>query len=126
PHTDFSGDIESGVLKMMAIGLGKAVGAQEAHRWSRKIGFEACLRAVSARVLASGKILCGLALIENEFHEIAQVCASLPDGIVAQEEKALTIAKRLVPRIPCRELDLLIVDEIGKNVSCAAMDTKVI
>jgi hypothetical protein len=126
PHTDFSGSIESGVVKMMAIGLGKALGAQEAHRWSRKIGFEACLRAISARILASGKILCGLALVENEFHEIAQVCASLPEGIIAQEEKALTLAKQLVPRIPFRDLHLLIVDELGKNVSGSGMDTKVI
>ena len=126
PHTDFSGNIESGVLKMMAIGLGKALGAQEAHRWSRKIGFEACLRAISARILASGKILCGLALVENEFHKIAHIYASLPEGIVAQEENALTIAKRLVPRIPFSDLHLLIVDELGKNVSGSGMDTKVI
>lgn len=126
PHTDFSGNIESGVLKMMAIGLGKALGAQEAHRWSRKIGFETCLRAISAKILATGKILCGLALVENEFHEIAHIYASLPEGIVAQEENALRIAKRLVPRIPFPELHLLIVDELGKNVSGSGMDTKVI
>lgn len=126
PHTDFSGAIESGVLKMMAIGLGKAVGAQEAHRWSRKIGFETCLRAVSSRILASGKILCGLAVIENEFHHIAHLSASLPDGIIEQEEKALRLAQRLVPRIPFRDIDLLIVDELGKNVSGSGMDTKVI
>ena len=126
PHTDFSGNIESGVLKMMAIGLGKAAGAQEAHRWGRKIGFEACLRAISARILGTGKILCGLALIENEFHQIAQIHASLPDGIVAQEEKALLIARRLVPRLPFRDIHLLMVDELGKNVSGAGMDTKVI
>jgi hypothetical protein len=126
PHTDFSGNIESGVVKMMAVGLGKALGAQEIHRWSRKIGFEPCLRAVSAKVLSSGKILCGLALIENEFHQIAHVCASMPEGIIAQEENALTIAKRLVPRLPFPELDLLVVDELGKNISGSGMDTKVI
>ena len=126
PHTDFSGNIESGVVKMMAVGLGKAVGAQEVHRWSRKIGFEPCLRAVCAKVLSSGKILCGLALIENEFHQIAQVYATVPEGIVAQEEKALTIARQLVPRIPFSDLDLLVVDELGKNVSGSGMDTKVI
>ncbi|HET7215063.1 MAG TPA: DUF362 domain-containing protein [Terriglobia bacterium] len=126
PHTDFSGNIESGVVKMIAVGLGKAVGAQEVHRWSRQIGFEPCLRAVCAKVLSSGKILCGLALIENEFHQIAQVYASAPEGITAQEEKALIIAKQLVPRIPFPELDLLVVDELGKNISGSGMDTKVI
>ena len=71
---------------------------------------------MSERVLASGKILCGLALIENELHEIAEVRASLPSEIVAQEEAALNIARGLVPRIPFLNIDLLIVDEIGKNI----------
>jgi hypothetical protein len=126
PHTDFSGSIESGLLKMMTIGLGKAAGAHEAHRWFWKCGFEAVIRAMSERVLASGKILCGLALIENELHEIAEVRASLPSEIVAQEEAALNIARGLVPRIPFLNIDLLIVDEIGKNISGAGMDTKII
>lgn len=126
PHTDFSGNVESGVLKMMTVGLGKAAGAQELHRWSREIGFEPCLRAMADKILASGKILCGVALVENEFHQIAHLSASLSQGIVAQEEKALALAKRLVPRIPFRDLDVLIVDELGKNISGSGMDTKVI
>jgi hypothetical protein len=81
---------------------------------------------MSGRILATGKILCGLVVIENEFHKIAHVQASLPEGIVAQEERALALAKRLVPRIPFRDIQLLIVDELGKNVSGAGMDTKVI
>ncbi len=71
PHTDFSGKIESGLLKMMAIGMGKLEGATEGHRQSWKYGFETALRAVSGKVLASGKILCGVALVENELHQIA-------------------------------------------------------
>jgi hypothetical protein len=126
PHTDFSGEIESGVVKMMVVGLGKAVAAREVHRWSRQIGFGACVRAIAGKVLASGKILCGLGLIENEFHQIAHVRASLPERIIAQDEEALVLAKRLVPRIPFRELDLLVVDEVGKNISGSGMDTKVI
>jgi hypothetical protein len=126
PHTDFSGNIESGLVKMMSVGLGKAVGATNVHRWSRQIGFEACLRAVSAKILASGKILCGMGVVENEFHEIAHVSASLPSAIVSQEEQVLAMARKLVPGIPFRSLDLLIVDEIGKNISGSGMDTKVI
>jgi len=126
PHTDFSGTIESGLLKMMAIGLGKEAGAREAHRWFRKYGFEPVIRSMSERTLASGKILCGLALIENEVHQIAEVRASLPAGIIAQEEASLKIARALVPRIPFPKIDLLIVDEIGKNISGAGMDTKVV
>jgi len=126
PHTDFSGAVESGLLKMMAIGMGKATGAREAHLWFRKYGFEPVIRSMSEKVLASGKILCGLALIENEVHQIADVRASLPGEIAAQEQAALTIARALVPRIPFRKIDLLIVDEIGKNISGASMDTKII
>jgi hypothetical protein len=75
---------------MIAIGLGKAEGAREARRWFRKYGFEPVIRSMSEKVPASGKILCGLALIENAFHQIAEVRASLPDGIIAQEEASLT------------------------------------
>ncbi|HZO99746.1 MAG TPA: DUF362 domain-containing protein [Terriglobia bacterium] len=126
PHTDFSGNIESGVVKMMTIGLGKADGATEAHRCSWKHGFETAIRAISTKVLATGKILCGIALIENELHQIAEVRAARPEGIFAQDEEALKTARQLVPRIPFPEIDLLIVDEMGKNISGTGMDTKVI
>jgi Domain of unknown function (DUF362) len=126
PHTDFSGAIESGLLKMIAIGLGKTTGAREAHRWFRKYGFEPVIRSMSEKVLGSGRILCGLAVVENELHQIAGVRASLPADLAAQEEAALKIARGLVPRIPFSKIDLLIVDEIGKNISGTSMDTKVI
>jgi hypothetical protein len=126
PHTDFSGKIESGLLKMMMIGMGKLDGATEGHRQSWKCGFETTIRAVSGKVLASGKILCGVGVVENEMHQIAVVRAALPEGIVAQEESTLQLARTLVPRIPFEELQLLIVDELGKNISGAGMDTKVI
>jgi hypothetical protein len=78
------------------------------------------------RVMATGKILAGLALIENEFHEICVVRAARPEDIVAKEEAALEVARTLVPRIPFAEFQLLIVDQIGKNISGAGMDTKVV
>ena len=126
PHTDFSGKIESGLLKMIAIGMGKLEGAAEGHRQSWQYGFETAIRAVSAKVLASGRILCGVALVENELHEIAVLRAALPEGIVAQEESTLQLARTLVPRIPFPAFHLLMVDEIGKNISGTGMDTKVI
>ena len=126
PHTDFSGKIESGLLKMMAIGMGKAEGARECHRWSWKYGFEAAIRAMSAKVLATGRILCGLAVVENEQHQITAVRAAQPEGIVGMEEGMLRMARPLVPRIPFSKLHLLIVDELGKNISGTGMDTKVI
>jgi hypothetical protein len=126
PHTDFSGKIESGVLKMMVIGLGKLEGATEGHRHARKYGYEHTIRAASGELLASGKILCGVALVENELHEIAAVRAALPEGIMAQEEATFQLARTLVPRIPFEKLHLLIVDQLGKNISGTGMDTKVI
>jgi hypothetical protein len=126
PHTDFTGKIESGLLKMMSVGMGKIAGASEVHHWGWKFGFEKVLRAMSAVTLGSGKILAGLAVVENEAHQVCAVRAALPQGIVAQEESSLAMARGLVPRIPFPGLQLLIVDELGKNISGAGMDTKVI
>jgi hypothetical protein len=126
PHTDFSGEIESGLLKMMMIGMGKLEGATEGHHHSWKYGFETTIRAVSGKALASGKILCGVGVVENELHQIAVVRAALPEGIVAQEESTLRLARTLVPRIPFSAFHLLVVDEMGKNLSGTGMDTKVI
>jgi hypothetical protein len=126
PHTDFSGKIESGLLKMMTIGMGKVEGATEGHRQSWKYGFETTIRSVSGKVLASGKILFGLAVVENELHQIAVVRAALPEDLVGQEESTLRLARTLVPRIPFPAFHLLMVDEMGKNISGTGMDTKVI
>jgi Lactate racemase N-terminal domain len=126
PHTDFSGSIESGLLKMIAVGMGKAEGARETHRWGRKVGPERVIRAMSAVALESGKILCGLGVVENEFHQIAAVRAAGPEGVVSMEETLLVEAKRLVARLPFQDLHVLIVDEMGKNISGTGMDTKII
>jgi len=126
PHTDFTGGIESGLLKMMAIGMGKAEGALECHYWGRRFGLEKTIRAVAERVLATGKILCGVGLVENESHRVAAVRAARPEGLVAMEEEALKMARPLVLRLPFSQFQLLIVDELGKNVSGTGMDTKVI
>lgn len=126
PHTDFNGSIESGLLKMIAVGLGKRNGARETHQWSRRYGNERVIRSIAGVTLATGKILCGLAVAENEMHEIAVLRAALPEGIVAMEEATLPMAKSLVPRLPFEKCHLLMVDEMGKNVSGTGMDTKVI
>jgi Lactate racemase N-terminal domain len=126
PHTSFSGKIESGLLKMIAVGLGKRPGAEETHRWGRKLGFERVIRSMAAVALESGKILAGLAVVENEFHQVAALRGARPQEIAAREEETLVLARRLVPRLPFVHLDLLVVDEMGKNLSGTGMDTKVI
>jgi hypothetical protein len=126
PHTDFSGTIESGLLKLTAVGMGKADGAHECHHWSWKFGFEKVIRAMSAKTLATGKILAGVAVVENEFHQIAAVRAAQAPQIVALEEACLKLARPMVARIPFPQLDLLIIDEMGKNISGTGIDTKVV
>ena len=126
PHSDLSGQIESGMLKMMAIGLGKREGATEGHKQIWKYGFETTIRAVSGKILGSGRILFGVAVVENEMHAVAEVRAACARDIVATEESLITLARNLMPRLPFSRLGLLIEDEMGKNISGAGMDTKVV
>ncbi|MGH9360010.1 MAG: lactate racemase domain-containing protein [Terriglobia bacterium] len=126
PHTSFRGKIESGRLKMLAIGLSKRDGAEEVHLYARKYGYEETIRAVAEVLLASGKILAGVGVVENEFHQICVAQAARPEEMAAQEEALTETARRLVPRLPFSSAHLLIVDELGKNISGTGMDTKVI
>src|SRR5262249_25301919 len=124
-HTDFQGKIESGLFKMIAIGLGKFAGAQHYHTYAYKLGLETVIRSIGRQVLASGKILGGLAILEDAYHNTAQLTA-VPLAIMEQrEEELLTLAKSWMGKIPM-DLDILILDEIGKNISGAGMDTKVV
>ena len=124
-HTDFVGSIESGLFKMMAIGLGKFAGAQRYHTYAYKLGLEQVIRRVGRQVLASGKILGGLAILEDANHNTAQVTALSAEEMEPREEELLCQVKSWMGRIPV-DLDVLILDEIGKNISGAGMDTKVV
>src|SRR5579871_2900425 len=124
-HTDFAGKIESGLFKMMAIGLGKFAGAQRYHTYAYKLGLEHVIRSVGRQVLASGKILGGLAILEDANHNTGKVSAVPVEDMERKEEELLALVKSWKGRIPL-PLDVLILDEIGKNVSGAGMDTKVV
>jgi hypothetical protein len=124
-HTDFAGAIESGLFKMMAIGLGKFAGAQRYHTYAYKLGLEHVIRTIGRQVLASGKILGGLAILEDANHATAKVTAVPVEQMEQREEELLRLAKSWMGRIPT-DLDVLILDEIGKNISGAGMDTKVV
>ncbi len=128
-HTDFSGDIESGLFKMMAIGLGKLAGAQQYHTFAYRMGLEQVIRSVGTKVLETGKVLGGLAVLEGAQHETAGLVAVSSAGASAMlkhEEELLRTVKSWMGKLPASEIDILIVDEIGKNISGAGMDTKVI
>jgi hypothetical protein len=125
-HTDFDGKIESGLCKMMVIGLGKFAGARQYHTFAYKIGLERVIRSVAREVLQSGKILGGLAIVEDENHSTARLAAVPAEQMEDTEEELLALSKSWTARIPVEALDILIVDEIGKNISGSGMDTKVV
>lgn len=125
-HTGFDGKLESGLHKMMAIGLGKWEGAQRYHMWAVRLGLEEVIREVGGVILDSGRMIGGLAILEDAHHGTAEVHAIGAENMVPREEELLARAKAWKADIPVPEFDLLIVDEIGKNISGAGMDTKVI
>jgi hypothetical protein len=124
-HTNFNGRLESGLMKMMAIGLGKFAGAQKYHTHAQRIGLEHVIRAAGRRVLQSGKMIGGLAIIEDAHHNTAKLDAVPAECMEPREEENLALAKSWMPRLPC-DLDVLIVDEMGKNISGTGMDAKVV
>ena len=144
-HTDFSGALESGLFKMMAIGLGKVSGAKTYHTFATRMGLEtpgaqspgweasapgapgleAVIRSVGRQVLASGRILGGLAILEDSGHDTALVEAVPAANMERREEELLALVKTWMPRLPAA-LDVLIVNEMGKNFSGSGLDTKVI
>ena len=125
-HTDFAGPIESGLFKMMAIGLGKFTGARQYHSHAYRMGLERVIRSAGRHVLQSGKVIGGLAILEDAFHHTAKLDAVPAEVMEQREEENLALVKSWAARIPVPELDLLILDEIGKDISGAGMDTKIV
>src|SRR5271157_2008230 len=123
-HTDFAGKIESRLFKMMAIGLGKFAGAQRYHAYAYKLGLEHVIRSVGRQVLKSGKILGGLAILEDANHNTAKLDPVPVEVMEQREEENLALVKTWMGRVAANS-DILILDEIGKNISGAGMDTKV-
>ena len=124
-HTSFEGSIESGVSKMIALGLGKIESARVCHGHARKIGMETVIRSVCGHLLSTGKILGGLAGAQDAYHDTAQVTVLPARRLIDCEVELLRLAKSWMGRIPL-PLDVLIVDEIGKNISGTGMDMKVV
>jgi len=126
PHTDYIGDFESGLAKMAAIGMGKLQGADTLHRYG-VYGLRTLMPEAARLVCQRAPVIFGLASIENAYHEVAQITAVPPEGIAGEQEKELLrVAYNLMPRFPFPEIDILIVEEMGKNISGVGMDPKVI
>jgi Lactate racemase N-terminal domain len=126
PHTDFSGAIESGLLKMMTIGLGKYHGAQHYHRANVQYGYEHVIRTVGRTMLTQARIAFGLGVIENGYDQTAVIRAVRASQLEDTELELQALSKKLAARLPFDFIHLLIVEEMGKNISGAGMDTKVI
>ena len=126
PHTDFHGEVESGLVKMLVIGAGKHSGAISAHGHTIRHGFPAVLRDHGERLLAALPVLCGIALVAGPGERAAVLEVVQPEDFFAREHELLATAYDLLPRLPFEQLDVLVVDELGKDASGTGMDTNVI
>jgi len=126
PHTEFEGPVESGLMKMMAIGMGKHRGCFEVHKQTVQYGYRDVIPEIGGVILKKLPILFGIGIVENIYDETAMIRAVRPDQFLEDEKKLLSDAKRLMARLPLDPLDVLIVDKMGKNVSGTGMDTNVV
>ncbi|HZC19500.1 MAG TPA: lactate racemase domain-containing protein [Rubrobacteraceae bacterium] len=124
-HTDFRSTIESGLLKMASIGLGKHREALALHAYGVK-GIKDYMVDVGEKVLGSGKVLFGVGILENAYEETAEIETIPVERIVRREKELLEESAKLMPKLPVSEMDVLFVDELGKNFSGTGMDTNVI
>lgn len=126
PHTGFSQPFGSGLMKMLAVGLGKAPGAAQIHRQGAGEPMARSIREVAAQIIGTGRVLGGVAIIENAYDETARIVGVGADRILDDEPTLFEEARSLMPRLPVDVMDLLIVEEMGKNFSGTGMDVNVI
>lgn len=121
PHNAFRAVNESGLVKMLAIGLGKQTGADQCHR----LGFGhigRLIREMAALKIERCPVLMGIGVVENAYEHLHSLFVAGPEEIVARDAEALQLARALMPCLPCGQLDLLLVDRIGKEFSGGGMD----
>jgi len=124
PHTGFRGPVESGLCKMLAIGLGKHLGAARLHGEGYVV-FDRLILEAGRAVVATGRVAFGVGVVENAYGEIARIEAVLGDRIPDREPELLDEARRLMPRLLMPEVDVLVVEEFGKDISGVGMDANV-
>ncbi len=126
PHTEFEGPIESGLMKMMAIGLGKHKGCFQVHKQTVNFGYSNIIPGIGKIILNNLPVLFGVGIVENIYDETAIIKAIQPDQFIEEEKKLLTKAKQFMAKLPFDKIDILVIDEMGKNISGTGMDTNVI
>lgn len=125
PHTDFHGPTESGILKMCVIGLGKHRQAIEMHSVGTR-GLRELMPMTARHVIQSGKILLALGIVENAYDQTREIRAALPQDMERVDAELLALARSNMPSLPAPDVDILIVDELGKEISGTGMDTNII
>lgn len=125
PHTSFHGPLESGLVKMLVVGLGKPAGAAQFHSLGAA-RLSAALAEIGEVLLARLPVLGGIAILENGREETADLVPVEPQDLISHEPELLLRAKQLLPRLPVQRLDLLVVDQMGKNFAGTGMDTNII
>ncbi|NIN53449.1 MAG: DUF362 domain-containing protein [Nitrososphaeria archaeon] len=124
PHTDFKDEIESGLMKMLAIGLGKQKGAETVHGYLGE-GYHKYMVQMARMILEKAPITLGLAIVENAYLDPTIIKAISPERFEEEEKELLKIAKEMIAKIPFKDIDVLIVEQMGKNISGIGMDTNV-
>ena len=124
PHTDFHGRYESGLMKMALIGLGKLEGASAVHDYGI-YGLRELIAPGAAQVLSTGKIVAGVGLVENAFHQTLHVELLEAAAIPREEPRLLALAARHMPRLPAGAVDVLVVDRMGKDISGVGIDPNI-
>ncbi len=126
PHTRIIGPYESGLIKMLMVGLGKHRGAEIYHRAMVREPFDRLVQQAVPQILARVPVLCGVGIIENAFDQPARIEVVPSDQLLSREPELLNDARARMPSLPFRELDLVIIDQIGKNLSGSGLDTNVV
>ena len=126
PHTDFDGAVESGLSKMLVIGMGKQRGAKIAHEWALDWSFREMIPEITDQLLAALPVVGGVAIVENQHDETAIVEGIPPSGFLNREQELLETAYEVMPKLPFDDLDVVVFDRQGKDVSGQGIDTNVI
>jgi len=125
PHTKFKAPIESGLLKMLCVGMGKHDGALAYHQWALKHGFYETQTAMGQVALEKSNFRFAVGVVENEYDRVMKIEVVPADRLVEREPALLTLAKAHMPRLPFRHLDVLVIRRIGKEISGAGMDPNI-
>lgn len=125
-HTEYMGDTESGILKMAVVGLGRQPGAETMHRLAVNITSYKAIHAIAASLFKNLKVLGGIALLEDHFNHLRRLEAVQTEDVFAREPELLLESRRYKQKLPFEDLDILIIDEIGKEYSGSGMDTKIV